>query len=103
MTAEKIIEIVCGVCGIEPGDLKQRSRKEPLPTARALIAHYLYRELRMFPRDILPWIGYPVRGRTSVYHYIPGRHTLVEQRALYDRDLRHHLADIDSKLEQLKA
>lgn len=87
MTQERIIEAVCEVCGIEPVQLKERSRKEPLPTARALIAHFLSNELKMTPRDIWPLIGKPHIHRTSVYHYL-GKSTLVEQRTPFQKELR---------------
>lgn len=102
MTKEDIINIVCEVCGINPQDLKQRSRKEPLPTARALIVHYLYREFRMFPRDISPLIGHPNYNRVSVYRYLPGGETLVEQRFPHDKYLRNHITEIDSRIQSLK-
>lgn len=102
MTKDDIIDIVCEVCEITRDDLKLRSRKEPLPTARALIAHYLYRELRMFPRDILPSIGYPHYSRVSVYHYIPGKRTLIEQRAMYNKLLLWQMTEIGSRLESLR-
>lgn len=102
MTPEKIIEIVCDVCGITPGDLKKRSRKEPIPTARALIAHFLYRELNMMPRDISPLIGHPNYSRVSANYYLPSRwngsHTYIEARSPYQRDLREKYEKIQEIL-----
>lgn len=89
--------MVCDECGITPEMLKMRSRREPLPMARALIAHFLYRELGMFPRDILSLTGHPVSKRTAVYHYL-GRDTLIERRTPYDRDLRRKAEAIRVKL-----
>lgn len=94
MTKEDIISIVCGACGIGPVDLQKRSRKEPLPTARALIAHYLYRELNMMPREIFPLIGC---DRSSVYHYL-GRSTLVEHRGPFQKHLLSIKELIDNEL-----
>lgn len=97
MTKEEIVETICREFGITPEMLKMRSRREPLPTARAFIAHFLYRELGMFPRDILPLTGHPVEKRTAVYHYL-GRKTLVERTVPYDRAMRLKLESIYAKL-----
>lgn len=86
ITEKEIIDIVCRVCGIEQPQLMIRSRKEPLPTARALISHFLSTELRMSPRQIKPLISGPGYGRTSIYHYLRGQ-SLVEQRSPYQSNL----------------
>lgn len=101
MTIADIIRIVCGVCGIRPEELENRSRKEPLPTARALIAHFLYRELNMMPREILPYIGYPSCTRTTVYYYL-GRKTLVETRSPHQKDLRRKEEQVKAIIDALK-
>lgn len=38
----KIIALVCEVWGVERADLTGKSRKRPLPWARAQLCHYLY-------------------------------------------------------------
>lgn len=100
MTADEIIQIVCDVCGITVDDLKKRSRKEPIPTARALIAHFLHKELRMFPREILPLIGHPNYNRTAIYYYV-GKKTLIESRMTYQRDLRDKFEIIEKILSEI--
>ncbi len=98
LTQEMIVETVCSEFGVTPDMLQLRSRRDPLPTVRALIAHYLYRELGMFPREILPYTGHPVNKRTAVYHYL-GRRTLVERTAPYDKALRQKMDNIRIRLE----
>lgn len=93
MKSEDIIQIVCDVCEITPDDLRKRSRKEPLPTARALIAHFLYRELNMMPREIFPLIGHPLYSRTASYYYL-GRRTFVEERIPHQRTIREKAEQI---------
>lgn len=92
MTASDIVQIVCEVCGITPEDLKKRSRKEDIFTARALIAHFLYRKLNMMPREISGLIGHMGVSRTSVYHCLPNKHTrnktLVEDRSPHQKELQ---------------
>lgn len=97
ITKEEVVETICREFGITPEILKMRTRREPLPTVRAFIAHFLYRELGMFPRDILPLTGHPIEKRTAVYHYL-GRKTLVERTIPYDREMRLKMESIHSKL-----
>ena len=97
MTKETIINTVCEVCGIAPEDLNRRTRAEPIPTARALAAHFLCRELRMGSREILQLIGNPAYKRTAIYHYI-GRKTLVENRMPFHKDLRLKVEQIEERL-----
>ena len=103
MTEDDIINAVCEVCGITPGDLKTRTRREPIPTARALIAHFLYRELHKDAREIVRYIGHPGVDRTSAYHYLPdrrkGKQTLVEDRMPYQKKLRKLKEEIERILE----
>lgn len=100
ITKEEIIEIVCQEFGITPGMLKLRSRRDPLPTARAFIAHFLYRELGMFPRDILPLTGHPLEKRTAVYHYL-GRRTLIERTLPFNKALRRRMESISAMLAEI--
>ena len=99
MTKYDIINTVCEVFGVSHEDLKKRSRAEPLPTARAFIAHFLYTELRMSPREILSIIGNQNYRRTAIYHYI-GRETLVEARLPFQKDLKHKVEQIKQMLTQ---
>lgn len=102
MTSEKIIEIVCNVCGVAPADLQKRSRKEPLPTARALIAHFLYTENNIMPRQISQLVGHDGACRKFGYHYI-GRSTWVNERSPYNRKLREMKERIEQIIEQYKS
>lgn len=95
---QTIINEVCAVCGITPQDLKKRTRAEPIPTARALIAHFLYREIRMTPRDIFLLIGAPGYNRTAIYHYI-GRKTLIETRSPFQKELKIKTEQIKQRLQ----
>lgn len=99
MTKDDVVQAVCEVCGIMPSDLRKRSRKEPLPTARALITHYLYRELNLSPRDIVSDICFPVYGRTAVYHYLPRGRTLIELQAAHNKALRATMERVDRILQ----
>lgn len=99
MTTEDIIDVVCEVCVVTPADLKKRSRKEPLPTARALIAHFLYTELRIMPRQISQIVGHVGACRKFGYHYI-GRSTWVNERSPYDRKLRELKERIEEIIKQ---
>lgn len=96
-TKEEVVRVTCREFGIEPDMLKLRLRREPLPFARAVIAHLLYRELGMLPREILPFIGHMPHNRTVIYHYI-GRTTLVERLTPYNKALREKLANINQQL-----
>ncbi len=92
-----VIDAVCEVCGISPGDLRKRSRAEPLPTARALVAHFLYRDIRLNPREILPLVCHPDYKRTAVYHYL-GRRTLVEIKSPFQKELRLKVEAVRQRL-----
>lgn len=98
---EKVVEIVCNEFGVTPNMLKQRSRQDPLPTVRAFIAHYLYRECGMFPREILPYTGHPIENRTVMYYYL-GRKTLVERLSPFDKAMRRRMESINTKLSCLR-
>lgn len=99
MTNDEIIRVVCEVCGITPDDLKKRSRKEPLPTARALIAHFLYTENNIMPREISTLVGHLGATRKVGYHYI-GRTTWVNDRSPYDKSLREKKERIEQVIRQ---
>lgn len=101
MTKEEIINTVCEVCGVTVEQLRQRSRREPLPTARALISHFLHEELRMSPREILPFIGHSHINRTAIYHYL-GKKTLVEKRLPFQKQLREKTEQIQKLIMKSK-
>lgn len=92
MEREKIIEAVCSVCSVPKEELCTKSRKEPLPTARALIAHFLYHKLRMSACEIRPYICHPESSSATIYHYLPnhtrGGKTLIDERTPHSRRLR---------------
>lgn len=100
ITQEEIIEITCREYGITSELLLTRSRRDPLPTVRAIIAHLLYRELGMFPRDILPLTGHPADHRTAVYYYL-GRRTLVESRLPFNKELSNKFQNIRMAMDVL--
>lgn len=101
ITKEEITEIVCREFGITTEMLGMRSRRAPLPTVRAFIAHFLYRELGMFPREILPFTGHPTEKRTAVYYYL-GRKTLIERTAPFNKDMRLKMERISETLTKAR-
>lgn len=95
---ETIVNVVCKVCGITRNELESRSKREPIPVARALIAHFLYNELRMLPRSIARYIGSPYRNRTSVYHYLRKEGSLIDRWAPCNKDIREKAEQISGEI-----